>query len=199
MRPLRGVPVEMWCVWVAACAGVVRVHIARAEARMLVPVAVRITGSTTSASASPAAFCAAWCSLPWARVAVEAWWRATEDAVAPAEPRGRPATGGTGAVVRGIRPRVAVVSVVLQMLMVSRNVAVVYGTLLCVAEHGICLGDAHEAAGGMRVLGVVIWVVEFGELIERSNDGYVVRDKGQTYRVIRPAVSLTFLCRQWTH
>jgi len=45
----------------------------------------------------------------------------------------------------------------------AEDVAVVAGALFGVAEDGVGFGDAHEAPGGVRVRGVVVGVVGFGE------------------------------------
>jgi hypothetical protein len=36
-----------------------------------------------------------------------------------------------------------------------------------IAEHGVCFGDFDEALGGLWIVGVAVWMVGFGERVER--------------------------------
>ena len=47
--------------------------------------------------------------------------------------------------------------------------AVVGGAFCGGAERGVCFGDGDEAGGRRGVVGVVVWVVGFGECVELSN------------------------------
>jgi hypothetical protein len=52
------------------------------------------------------------------------------------------------------------------VVVVRVDLAVVARALVGVAEDGVGLADAHEAGGRVRVRGVVVGVVAFGEEVE---------------------------------
>jgi len=51
-----------------------------------------------------------------------------------------------------------------------QNVAVVAGAFFCVADYRVGFGYAHESPRGVRIRGVVVWVVGFGEGVEGALD-----------------------------
>lgn len=57
------------------------------------------------------------------------------------------------------------------MVVEAQNVAVVFGAFLRVGEGRVGFAYAHEAAGGIGVGSVVVWVVGFGEGVEGPGGG----------------------------
>ena len=147
---------------------------------VVVPVAVRVlprphprlspTTSTNTTSRTTTALLVCGAALRPLRApptrAEEAGRGPSEGGSSAAQAAGGTAAGGARAMVGSLVRSVLLVMVV--VVVARHDVSVVVGALVGVAEHGVGFAYAHEAAAGVGVIGVVVWVMGFGKLIKGS-------------------------------